>query len=107
MLAALHHDVPGTMSIDHTTVRRIARLARLAVDEAQLPLLAEELQRVLHLADELGAANIEGIAPLAHPHDQVLTWRDDAVTETDRADEFLKLAPEANGGLYLVPKVIE
>jgi len=95
------------MSIDQTTVRRIARLARLAVDDAQLPQLAAELERVLHLADELGAANTGGIAPMAHPHEQVLAWREDAVTETDRADTFLALAPEANGGLYLVPKVIE
>jgi aspartyl-tRNA(Asn)/glutamyl-tRNA(Gln) amidotransferase subunit C len=95
------------MSIDHTTVRHIARLARLAVDDAQLAPLAAELQRVLQLADELSAANIDGVAPLAHPHDQALAWREDAVTETDRADTFLKLAPEANGGLYLVPKVID
>jgi len=95
------------MSIDHSTVRRIARLARLAVDDAQLPQLALEMQRVLHLADELGAANIENVAPMAHPHEQVLAWREDGVTERDRADEFLALAPEANGGLYLVPKVIE
>ena len=95
------------MSIDHTTVRRIARLARLAVDEAHVPQLAQELQRVLHLADELGAADITGVAPMAHPHEQALVWREDAVTEPDRADAYLALAPEANGGLYLVPKVIE
>src|SRR4051812_58585 len=74
----------GAMSIDHTTVRHIARLARLAVDDAQLAPLAAELQRVLQLADELAAANIDGVAPMAHPHDQALAWREDAVTETDR-----------------------
>ena len=95
------------MSIDHTTVRHIARLARLAVDDAQLAPLAAELQRVLQLADELSAASIDGVMPLAHPHDQTLAWREDAVTDGDRADAFLKLAPEANGGLYLVPKVID
>ena len=95
------------MSIDHTTVRHIARLARLAVDAAQLPQLARELERVLHLADELGAASIDGVPPMAHPHEQVLAWRGDTVSESDRADAFLALAPEANGGLYLVPKVIE
>ena len=107
MLVALHHAVPGAMSIDHNTVRHIARLARLAVDDAQLAPLAAELQRVLQLADELGAADIAGVAPMAHPHDQTLAWRDDVVTESDRAEAFLALAPEANGGLYLVPKVIE
>ena len=95
------------MSIDHITVRRIARLARLAVDEAQVAHVAAELQRVLQLADQLGAADIEGVQPLAHPHDQVLAWREDAVSESDRADTFLALAPDARGGLYLVPKVID
>jgi aspartyl-tRNA(Asn)/glutamyl-tRNA(Gln) amidotransferase subunit C len=95
------------MSIDHTTVRHIARLARLAVaDEAVAP-LASELERVLALADQLAAADLAGIAPMAHPHAQALAWREDRVTETDRADAFLALAPDARGGLYLVPKVIE
>jgi len=95
------------MSIDHTTVRRIARLARLAVDETQLPRLAGELSRVLELADHLGAAALDGVVPMSHPHAQAATLREDKVTETDRADAFLALAPDARGGLYLVPKVIE
>ena len=95
------------MSIDHATVRRIAHLARLAVDDAQLPQLAIELSGVLDLADQLNAADIAGVEPMAHPHDQTLAWRGDAVTESDRADALLALAPEARGGLYLVPKVIE
>jgi aspartyl-tRNA(Asn)/glutamyl-tRNA(Gln) amidotransferase subunit C len=95
------------MSIDQTTVRRVARLARLAVDETQLPRLAVELSRVLELADQLSAAPLDGVEPMAHPHAQALALREDAVTESDRADAFLALAPEARGGLYLVPKVIE
>ena len=95
------------MSIDHATVRRIARLARLSVDDAHLEKLAGELDGVLQLAGELAQADIEGIEPMAHPHEQALAMRQDAVTETDRADAFLALAPESRGGLYLVPKVIE
>ena len=95
------------MSIDAATVRHIARLARLAIGEDELAPIANELDRVLHLADQLGAANVDGVAPLAHPHDETLTWRADAVTESDRAEAFLALAPEARGGLYLVPKVLE
>ena len=95
------------MSIDHATVRRIARLARLAVDEAQLPRVAGDLSRVLELADQLAAAALEGVAPMSHPHAQAAQLREDAVTEADRADAFLALAPDARGGLYLVPKVIE
>jgi aspartyl-tRNA(Asn)/glutamyl-tRNA(Gln) amidotransferase subunit C len=95
------------MSIDITTVRHIARLARIAIDDADVAPLAQELSRVLDLADELGAADIADVAPLAHPQGEALTWRADAVTENDRADAFLALAPDARAGLYLVPKVIE
>ena len=95
------------MSIDAATVRHIARLARLAVGEEELAPIAAELSRVLDLADQLAAAPVDGIAPLAHPHEQTLAWRADAVTEPDRAEAFLALAPDARGGLYLVPKVLE
>jgi aspartyl-tRNA(Asn)/glutamyl-tRNA(Gln) amidotransferase subunit C len=50
---------------------------------------------------------LAGIEPMAHPHAQTLVWRSDEVSQSDRADAFLALAPEARGGLYLVPKVIE
>jgi aspartyl-tRNA(Asn)/glutamyl-tRNA(Gln) amidotransferase subunit C len=95
------------MPIDHATVRHIARLARIGVDDADVPRLAGELARVLDLADRLGGANLAGIEPMAHPHAQTLAWRIDQVSEPDRAEAFLALAPEARGGLYLVPKVIE
>jgi aspartyl-tRNA(Asn)/glutamyl-tRNA(Gln) amidotransferase subunit C len=95
------------MSIDNATVRQIARLARLAISDSELPALANELGRVLELADHLASADIAGVEPMAHPHAQALVWRDDAVTESDRADALLALAPEARGGFYLVPKVIE
>jgi len=110
MLAALHHESSifrGFMSIDPTTVRRVARLARLAVAETHLPRLAAEMSRVLELAGQLAAAPLEGVAPMSHPHAQAAALREDVVTEADRADAFLALAPDARGGLYLVPKVIE
>jgi len=95
------------MSIDHATVRRIARLARLSVADADMAHVADELNRVLGLADQLAAADVSHVDPMAHPHEQALAWRPDAVTEGDRADAFLALAPDARGGLYVVPKVIE
>lgn len=95
------------MSIDAATVRHIARLARLAVSDDELAPIAGELNGVLGLADQLAAAQIDGVAPMAHPHEEMLAFRADAVTEPDRADAFLALAPDARGGLYLVPKVLE
>jgi aspartyl-tRNA(Asn)/glutamyl-tRNA(Gln) amidotransferase subunit C len=106
-IVAIRKFLVVAMPIDHATVRHIARLARLAVDEVDVARLADELVRVLDLADRLADADLAGVEPMAHPHAQVLAWRDDQVTEPDRADAFLALAPEARGGLYLVPKVIE
>lgn len=95
------------MSLAPATVRHIARLARLAVAEDQLDGLSTDLARVLNLFDALAAANVDDLAPLAHPHDQTLRLREDAVSETDRSAQLLALAPAAQGGYYLVPKVIE
>jgi aspartyl-tRNA(Asn)/glutamyl-tRNA(Gln) amidotransferase subunit C len=95
------------MSLERATVRRIARLARLVIGEDELDSAAAGLSRVLDLADQLAAADTAGIEPMAHPHEQALAWRADAVTERDRADALLALAPETRGGYYLVPKVIE
>lgn len=95
------------MSIDSATVRRIARLARLSIADDELTAVAGDLSRVLDLADRLAGAAIDGVEPMAHPHEQALLWRADAVTESDRADALLALAPDARGGFYLVPKVIE
>ena len=95
------------MSIDHATVRRISRLARIAVDDAHVDAVAGELDGVLRMADALRHADLDGIEPLAHPHEYTLALRDDTITEPDRADEFLAFAPESRGGFYLVPKVLE
>jgi len=95
------------MAIDNASVRRIARLARLAVPDDQETRLAAEMARVLELADRLATAPLEGIEPMAHPHAQPLVWREDAVNAGDREAALLALAPDSRGGLYLVPKVIE
>lgn len=95
------------MSLDHATVRHIARLARLAIADDQLEVLRSDLDRVLHLFDDLAAANVNHLAPLAHPHDQSLPLRDDVVTEHDRSEQVLALAAASQGGYFLVPKVIE
>ncbi|MBL8297853.1 MAG: Asp-tRNA(Asn)/Glu-tRNA(Gln) amidotransferase subunit GatC [Rhodanobacteraceae bacterium] len=95
------------MSLDHAAVRHIARLARLAIADDQLESLRSDLERVLHLFDDLAAANVNHLAPLAHPHDQTLALRDDIVSEDDRSAQLLALAATAQGGYFLVPKVIE
>ena len=88
------------MSITSDDVYRIARLARLRTD-------AENLSRILDLVEQMNGVDTNGIEPMAHPRDVSLRLRADEVTETSRRDELLAVAPAAEAGLYLVPKVIE
>ena len=98
---------PANSQLDSSIGAILVRSGRLSVADADMAHVADELNRVLGLADQLAAAEVGGVEPMAHPHEQALAWRADRVTEGDRADAFLALAPDARGGLYVVPKVIE
>lgn len=95
------------MSLDQVQVRRIAHLARLEIGDAEAEHYAKELSRILDLVEQMNAVDTTGVAPMAHPNDAGLRLREDAVSETDQREKFLKIAPAAEAGLYLVPKVIE
>ena len=95
------------MVLNDEDVRNIARLARLQIDEADIPLYTTELSRVFDLVEKLDEVNIRDIIPMAHPADAVQRLRTDEVTEQNQREKFQKLAPMAESGLYLVPKVIE
>ena len=95
------------MSLSADDVRKVAHLARLALDEARIEDHAERLGRILDFVGQLSAADTAGITPMAHPLDMAQRLRDDTVTEADRRDDFQAVAPETDEGLYLVPKVIE
>lgn len=95
------------MPIDRREVSRIARLARLQITEAEAQAYAETLSRILGLIEQMNAVDTTGVVPMAHPTDMPLRLREDVVTETDQRDRFQALAPAAEAGLYLVPKVIE
>jgi aspartyl-tRNA(Asn)/glutamyl-tRNA(Gln) amidotransferase subunit C len=95
------------MSLDQAQVRRIAHLARLEIGAAEVEHYAKELSRILDLVEQMNAMDTTGVAPMAHPNDVALRLREDAVTETDQREKFLAVAPAAEAGLYLVPKVIE
>ncbi len=95
------------MAIDRKEVGRIARLARLYISEAEAQAHAETLSRILGLIEQMNAVDTTGVVPMAHPTDMRLRLREDAVTETDQREKFLALAPAAEAGLFLVPKVIE
>jgi aspartyl-tRNA(Asn)/glutamyl-tRNA(Gln) amidotransferase subunit C len=95
------------MPLDRQQVQRIAHLARLEISEREADAYVAALSRILGLVEQMNAVDTTGVAPMAHPMDGGLRLRADAVTEADQRDRFLQLAPAAEAGLYLVPKVIE
>ncbi|MCL4469903.1 MAG: Asp-tRNA(Asn)/Glu-tRNA(Gln) amidotransferase subunit GatC [Sulfuricella sp.] len=95
------------MSLNLADVKRIAHLARIAVEEDEMPGYLQQLSNILGLVEEMQAVDTTGIEPMAHAQDVVLRLRDDVVTETDRHAAYQAVAPQVEAGLYLVPKVIE
>ncbi|MDH3948163.1 MAG: Asp-tRNA(Asn)/Glu-tRNA(Gln) amidotransferase subunit GatC [Gammaproteobacteria bacterium] len=95
------------MSLDKTQVEKIAHLARLQIDPADVPAYATNLSNILDLVEQMDAVDTEGVNPMAHPTDAVQRLREDVVTESDQRDQFQAIAPQVENGLYLVPKVIE
>ena len=95
------------MSLDKAQVEKIAHLARLQIDPADVPEYATNLSNILDLVEQMDVVDTEGVNPMAHPTDAVQRLREDVVTETDQRDRFQSIAPQVENGLYLVPKVIE
>lgn len=95
------------MSLDLDQIRRVAGLARIAISEEEARATAEQLSGVLELIAQMQAVDTTGIEPMSHALDVVQPLREDAVTEPDRHAEFQAVAPAVEGGLYLVPRVIE
>lgn len=95
------------MALSIEDVKRIAHLARIAIDEAEAERVLRDLNGIFGLIEEMEAVDVSGIEPMAHAQDVVLRLREDRVTETDQRERFQVIAPETEAGLYLVPKVIE
>lgn len=95
------------MSLDRSDVEKIAHLARLSIDEADIPAYAENLSNILDLVEQMNAVDTTGVEPLANAMDATQRLRADAVSEEDRREAFQAVAPQVESGLYLVPKVIE
>lgn len=95
------------MSLDADDVKKIAYLARLKIDEADIPGYVSNLSSILDLVEQMSSVDTEGVLPMSHPMDAVQRLREDKVTEKDQRDNFQQIAPQTEDGLYLVPKVIE
>jgi aspartyl-tRNA(Asn)/glutamyl-tRNA(Gln) amidotransferase subunit C len=95
------------MSVDTKTVRHIARLARIAVSDAEVEALAPELSNILGWIEQLGEVDVSGVEPMTAVIPNHLRLRGDEVTAGGIRDDILANAPVTEHGFFAVPKVIE
>jgi aspartyl-tRNA(Asn)/glutamyl-tRNA(Gln) amidotransferase subunit C len=97
----------STMSVDNSTVARIARLARIHVPEDRQETLAAELNGILDWIEELNEVDTDRVEPIASVTGHSLPRREDVVSDGNRVDEVLANVPETASGFFVVPKVVE
>ena len=95
------------MSVDRATVRRIARLARLAITEQEEGRLEKELSNILDWVAQLDEVDTSNVEPMTRVEDMKMKMRKDEVTAGFCASDILKNAPQVDDGYFVVPKVVE
>ncbi|WP_298225101.1 Asp-tRNA(Asn)/Glu-tRNA(Gln) amidotransferase subunit GatC [Acidocella sp.] len=95
------------MSLDAATVRRIAKLARIRVNDEEVSTLQNELNAILGYVEQLSDVNVEGVEPLSGGAQMALRQREDNLTDGGMADKILANAPDRIGNFFAVPKVVE
>ena len=95
------------MSIDTDTAAKVAKLARIRVEEADLPALAQEFNTILGFIEQLSEVDVDGVEPMTSVTPMRLKRRDDVVTEGGQPEKVLSNAPDAREGFFAVPKVVE
>jgi aspartyl-tRNA(Asn)/glutamyl-tRNA(Gln) amidotransferase subunit C len=95
------------MSVDTATVRHIAKLARIAMSDAEVEALVPELNNILGWVEQLQEVDVTGVEPMTAVIPNTLRLRDDKVTDGGIRDQVLANAPVAEHGFFAVPKVIE
>jgi len=95
------------MSIDLDTARRVAKLARIKVEDAALPALADEFNTILGFIEQLNEVDVTGIEPMTSVTPMRLKRREDVVTDGNQQAAVLANAPDAREGFFAVPKVVE
>lgn len=98
---------PARMSVDAATVRKIARLSRIGIAEADVEPLAAELNGILGWIEQLAEVDVSGIEPMTAVMPIALRWRDDVVSDGDMVGKVLANAPDGRHGFFALPKVIE
>jgi len=95
------------MSVDADTVRRIAHLARIAVTDAEVPLLQGELNAMLSFVEQLSEVDVTGVEPMTSVMPMEMKKRTDVVNDGEIPDDIVKNAPATENHFFLVPKVVE
>ena len=95
------------MTLTAADVQRIAHLARIEITPEEAADVRAKLERIFALIETMRAVDTTGIVPMAHAQDVVLPLRADVVTDSDQHELYQSVAPAVQGGLYLVPKVVE
>ncbi|SFK82261.1 Asp-tRNA(Asn)/Glu-tRNA(Gln) amidotransferase subunit GatC [Shimia haliotis] len=95
------------MSIDESTAAKVAKLARIKVEEDALPALAQEFNAVLGFIEQLNEVDVEGVEPMVSVTPMRLKRREDVVTDGDQQEKVLSNAPDAREGFFTVPKVVD
>ncbi|AMM85052.1 Asp-tRNA(Asn)/Glu-tRNA(Gln) amidotransferase subunit GatC [Martelella sp. AD-3] len=95
------------MSVDTATVKRVASLARIAVDEESAERMTGELNAILGFVEQLGEVDVTGVEPMTSVMPMEMKKRHDVVTDGDKADDIVANAPESERNFFLVPKVVE
>jgi aspartyl-tRNA(Asn)/glutamyl-tRNA(Gln) amidotransferase subunit C len=95
------------MALTLDDVKRVAHLARVAIDDAEARAAQVQINEVFKLISEMQAVDVTGVTPMSHALDLTQRLREDAVADGDQHALFQSIAPHVEGDLYLVPKVIE
>jgi aspartyl-tRNA(Asn)/glutamyl-tRNA(Gln) amidotransferase subunit C len=95
------------MQVDEATVRRIARLARIKITDAEAKGLVNELSGILNWVEQLKEVDTSAVEPMTRVVPIELKKREDAVTDGGKAEQILKNAPLAEDGFFVVPKIVE
>jgi aspartyl-tRNA(Asn)/glutamyl-tRNA(Gln) amidotransferase subunit C len=95
------------MSVDRETVKRVARLARIAVSDAEAEALKAELNTILGFVEQLNEVDVTGVEPMTSVTPMAMKKREDVVTDGDKAADIVANAPATDENFFLVPKVVE
>mgnify|MGYP003338309184 CR=1 FL=1 len=95
------------MALSPDEVRRIAMLARIELSEPEVAVAQDQLNAIFGLIETLQSTDTSGVAPMSHAGDASARLREDRISESDQRERFQSIAPQVEGGLYLVPRVIE